>query len=60
MGSSLTPNTGTDADTVDFVQALQAKGYRINESLKNLYDGLKESFKTEVENWGNVTCPYIR
>ena len=58
MGSSLTPNTGTDADTVDFVQALQAKGYRINESLKNLYDGLKESFKTEVENWGNVTVYY--
>ena len=58
MGSSLTANSGTDADTVDFVQALLAKGYGINLSLQSLYEGLKESFKTEVENWGNVTVYY--
>ncbi len=58
MGSSLTANTGTDADTVDFVGALKAKGYTINPDVQALYDGLKESYKTEVENWGNVTVYY--
>ena len=58
MGSSLTPNAGTDADTVDFVQALEAKGFAINPQVKALYEGMKESYKTEVENWGNVTVYY--
>ena len=37
MGSSLTPNEGTDADTVDFVQALAARGFAINPVLQALY-----------------------
>lgn len=54
MGSSLSVNTGTDADTVDFVGALAAKGFEINPVLQNLYDAMKDSFKTEVNMWGNV------
>ncbi|MBR1892075.1 MAG: glycoside hydrolase family 3 C-terminal domain-containing protein, partial [Lachnospiraceae bacterium] len=65
MGSSLTVNVGTDADTVDFVGALTAKGFVINTELQNAYEKLKETFKTEVENWGgtstyyNITAPSI-
>lgn len=33
MGSSLAVNEGTDADTIDFVGALAAKGYTINPTL---------------------------
>lgn len=54
MGSSLSVNVGTDADTVDFVGALSAKGFEINPTLQSLYDSLKDSFKTEVNMWGNV------
>ncbi len=36
MGSSLNENKGTDADTVDFVEALNAKGFGINEDLQKL------------------------
>lgn len=54
MGSSMTPNEGTDADTVDFVGALNAKGFEINPTLQSLYASLKDSFKTEVNMWGNV------
>ena len=54
MGSSLTPNEGTDADTVDFVQALQAKGFTINPDLQALYSSLESYFVTEVESWGRV------
>lgn len=61
MGSSLAVNTGTDADTVDFVQALEAKGYKINPTLKAMYtsDALMASYKTEVSNWG-MTSTYYR
>ena len=65
MGSSLTVNVGTDADTVDFVGALTAKGFVINTELQNAYEKLKETFKTEVETWGgtstyyNITAPSI-
>lgn len=60
MSASLTPNVGTDADTVDFVQALEAKGYQLNDTLKELYlsDALKEIFKTEVETWTGTTTYY--
>lgn len=61
MGSSLTANGGggtdnggTDADTVDFVQALSAKGFGMNEKLQELYKGLESSFKTEIDMWGNI------
>jgi len=59
MGSSLNVNTGTDADTVDFVQALTAKGFKINPSLQTLYKALEPYFTTEVESWGN-TITYTR
>lgn len=34
MGSSLTENEGTDADTVDMVEAFTAKGFAINPTLQ--------------------------
>ena len=54
MGSSLNENKGTDADTVDFVGALNAKGFGINENLQKLYKSLEADFKTEVNMWGNI------
>lgn len=60
MGSSLTANgstdgnAGTDADTVDFVQALAAKGFSINKNLQELYKSLEANFKTEIDMWGNI------
>ena len=48
MGSSLNVNQGTDADTVDFVQALDAKGFKINEDIASMYKSLEAEFKTEV------------
>ena len=54
MGSSLTANTGTDADTVNLVQALQARGFQINTALQGAYEALKSTFITEVVNWGMV------
>lgn len=54
MGSSLNENKGTDADTVDFVEALDAKGFKINEDLHDLYKSLESEFKTEVNMWGNI------
>ena len=58
MGSSLTENEVTDADTVDFVEALAAKGFSINEDLQNLYKSLESEFKTEVNMWGNIVEYY--
>ena len=58
MGSSLNENKGTDADTVDFVEALAAKGFSINEDLQNLYKSLESEFKTEVNMWGNIVEYY--
>lgn len=54
MGSSLNENKGTNADTVDFVEALNAKGFGINEDLQKLYKSLEADFKTEVNMWGNI------
>lgn len=65
MGSSLTANSGTDADTVDFVTALKAKGFSYNTSLETMYNKLLPSVATEVESWGNtitfnnITAPMI-
>ncbi len=58
MGSSLNENEGTDADTVDFVEALAAKGFSINEDLQNLYKSLESEFKTEVNMWGSIVEYY--
>lgn len=56
FGSSLSDNEGTDADTVDLVEAFEAKGYSINPTLQKLYEGLKEDFKSEaVLPWGVTT-----
>lgn len=54
MGSSLTPNQGTDADTVDLVQALTARGYTLNPDLQPLYQSLESTFTTEVQSWGGT------
>lgn len=65
MGSSLVENTGTDADTVDFVKALAAKGWKINPTLQSLYEALLPTFSTEVETWGgtatysHITAPSV-
>ncbi|MCI8712783.1 MAG: beta-glucosidase-related glycosidase [Ruminococcus sp.] len=65
MGSTLTENVGTDADTVDMLGAFQAKGFEINPTLESLYMGLKESFKTErvlpwaVVSYYRVTAPAV-
>ena len=44
MGSSLNENKGTDADTVDFVEALDAKGFKINEDLHDLWGNIMEYY----------------
>jgi len=58
MGSSLTDNVGTDADTVSLVQAFTSKGYEFNPTLKTMYEGYKELIKTEVESWGGTSTFY--
>ena len=55
MGSSLTENTGTDGDTVDMVEAFQAKGFVINPTLQTVYTALESTYTTEVESWGGTT-----
>ena len=52
MGSSVSDNKGTDADTVDMVKAFTSKGFKINSTLENVYDSLKSEFTTEVATWG--------
>ena len=60
MGSSLTENKGTDADTVNLVEAFTAKGYEFNPVVKAMYDGLRDDIKSEaVMPWGQV-IPYFR
>ncbi|MGX8699214.1 MAG: glycoside hydrolase family 3 C-terminal domain-containing protein, partial [bacterium] len=63
MGSSLTPNVGTDADTVDFLGALKARGFSYNPTLETIYETLRPTYETEVASWfgssfyPNVTAP---
>lgn len=63
MGSDLTVNVGTDADTVDLVQAFTTKGYEFNPTAKTMYESLKETYKSVSElPWGStehyhVTAP---
>lgn len=47
MSAYVHENKGTDADTVDFVQALSAKGFKINGELENLYKTLKPLYTPE-------------
>lgn len=60
MGSTLSVNTGTDADTVDMVQAFLAKGIEINPIIQKMYEGLKEEFKSEVVMPWGATTEYYR
>ena len=56
FGSTLSVNTGTDADTVDMVTAFASKGFVINPVLQSMYEGMKESFKSEaILPWGKTT-----
>lgn len=56
FGSSLAENEGTDADTVDMVEAFTEKGYGLNETVKSMYESMKESFKSEsILPWGVTT-----
>ncbi len=66
FGSTLSVNTGTDADTVDFVQALATKGYSINPTVQNLYENLKGEYESLLTSlWGTsetvnrITAPAI-
>ncbi len=54
MGSSLSDNTGTDADTVDMVQAFKAKGFGLNQTVADMYEALQPTFKSEVQSWGGT------
>ena len=54
MGSSLTPAMGTEADTVDFVGALTAKGFTYNPTLADMYNALLPTYQTEVQSWGGT------
>ena len=47
MGSDFRENEGTDADTVDMVNAFAAKGFAINPTLQSMYSNMKEQFKSE-------------
>ena len=56
FGSSLAENEGTDADTVYMVEAFTEKGYGLNETVKSMYESMKESFKSEsILPWGVTT-----
>ena len=50
-GSILAENTGTDADTVDLVGALTARGFRLNPDLWPMYQSLEDVFSGEVQTW---------
>ena len=58
MGSSVAENVGTDADTVDLVQAFTSKGYEFNPTVSAIYSSLKDTFKVEVESWGGALTFY--
>ena len=67
LGPVAAENHGTDADTVDLVGALEAKGFTLNGTLKSMYnsDALKAIFKSEVATWTgtmeylNLTAPAV-
>ena len=54
MGSSLSVNEGTDADTVDMVQAFKAKGFGLNQTVADMYEALKPTYTSEVQSWGGT------
>ena len=54
MGSGYIANTGTDADTVDMVGAFKAKGFGLNQTVSDMYEALKPTYKSEVQSWGGT------
>lgn len=60
MGSQLTPNVGTDADTVDFVQALAARGFAINPVVQALYtnEAVYVNWTGKAEKLSKIQAPY--
>lgn len=60
LGPTAAENHGTDADTVDLVGALEARGFTLNPTLKTLYNGdaAKVIFKSEVATWTG-TAEYL-
>lgn len=53
MGSSLTANQGTDADTVDMVQAFENRGFSINPVVEQMYVDLKDQTTAmSIMPWG--------
>ena len=60
MGSSLTPNVGTDADTVDFVQALQARGFQLNPVLQAIYtdEAAYVNWTEKAPKLSKIQAPY--
>ncbi len=60
MGSSFIANQGTDADTVDLVQALTAKGFTLNPDLQPLYQGLESGIHPESRPPAPVPGPGVR
>ena len=67
LGPTAAENHGTEADTVDLVGALEARGFTLNATLKDMYnsDALKSIFKSEVATWTgtaeylNLTAPSV-
>ena len=61
MGSLLTKNEGTDADTVDFVEALENKGFVINPILQKMYtnEAIFADYPDEKNQTGTLTAPLI-
>ena len=61
-GTGITPNYGTDADTVDFIAALKQRGFDYNPALETLYANLFYNYSTEIpsrEGGVTITSPAI-
>ena len=57
MGGSFFANSGTDADTVNFVQALTAKGFKLNPDLQPIYQALEDQLISSKSP--NVVAPQV-
>ena len=57
-GSVLIENTGTDADTVDLVGALTARGFTINPDLGPLYQSLEDTFGGNAPSWAGTGASF--
>ena len=50
FGSIVAENKGTDADTVDLIQAFETKGYSLNSTVQKMYESLKRYFHGELQH----------